>query len=190
MIKDILQSLLYFLYFLLILFALIAFFITISSCNHSKKIVRQDNAALERVTAKRPLLDAAGAKWRDLNPCATDTTYITKEGQIITQMAFDTLYLPGTNDTVIKTVTKTITHNKVDTLVRIVVDKNALDSAKSLARSFELAVKDREVAIAATQAEANDNATSRNKWRLYFILLSIVTGALSFLYVKQQFFKI
>lgn len=160
------------------------------SCNHSKKIARQDNSALERVTAKRTLLDAAGAKWRDLNPCANDTTYITKQGQIITQTAFDTLYLPGTNDTVIKTVVRTITNNKVDTLIRIVVDKNALDSAKATADYYKVALLNKDIDLTLKSAEAKENTAARNKWRLYFILLSIGTGALGFLYVKQQFFKI
>jgi hypothetical protein len=53
------------------------FVIVLSAC-----VVRKDNAAVERVTAKRPLIDRVRPFVMDLYPCANDTIQVWMPGQV------------------------------------------------------------------------------------------------------------
>lgn len=44
----------------------------ICSCNTFKQSQRKDTKAVERVLAKKPLLDIVGLKWLGINPCVND----------------------------------------------------------------------------------------------------------------------
>jgi hypothetical protein len=59
---------------LIAFFAIVAFFISILyGCSPTKQAARKDKAALERVTAKRALIDSVAPIVFDLYPCANDT---------------------------------------------------------------------------------------------------------------------
>lgn len=52
-----------------------------SGCNPAKVAARKDQQALDRVTTKPSLLQAAYARGAELWPCANDTTFVLKPGR-------------------------------------------------------------------------------------------------------------
>lgn len=62
------------------LLPIIGFFI-LFSCNPAKKVILEDNKAIERVKAKRSLIDSVKMAVLDLYPCSNDTTTVFKKGK-------------------------------------------------------------------------------------------------------------
>ena len=66
------------LFYIIILMLVILAFL---GCNPAKKIARKDDAAIERVTAKRSLLNRIKAPIDSLWPCIVDTAIVYRKGK-------------------------------------------------------------------------------------------------------------
>lgn len=157
-------------YFIIIL-------IIFGSCNPEKKITRQDEAAIQRVTAKRDLISRVVPIVRYLYPCINDTL-IKRD----TSIQYDTSYRVIThndiltkNDTIVKTVF--IKKNIHD--IRTIIDKEGLSRATDSINSLHIQIANMNGQIIAANGatkQANDLAKNR-LWILIGIFVLIVAGA-------------
>ena len=94
--------------FMILLFMCLIF---ATGCNTEKKATKKDNAAIERVTGKRSLLDKIAPVIQGIYPCANDTVFKTNR---------DTLIMYDTASVLVAS-TDTINKVRVDTLIKKVV---------------------------------------------------------------------
>lgn len=140
-------------------------------------VAKQDQRAVDRVTASRPLLDKVGAKWAELNPCANDTILeFIHDSTTVTDYKRDTL-IEERNDTIYYFITDTL--NKTRTVTRniIVTDNRAVDSLKAQSVVSKLEIARLNGNIQAKENEIKLAHKSSNKWMWCFFSLAAVIAA-------------
>jgi hypothetical protein len=109
------------------LFILIAVFLLVffTGCNTEKRIIKKDNTAIERVTAKRSLLDKIAPVIQGIYPCANDTFFShTKDTLISHDTAISYIHSSDTvNKVRIDTLKVKISTTKVIHDTAVVVDR-------------------------------------------------------------------
>lgn len=145
-----------------ILFAFILFCSLISCNSAAKRIAKAEQTVLTDAGA----FQRVGTKFRDLNPCANDTTFITSRDTITTT---ETEYLPGDTVRTADTVRITLPGRVVTNTLRIrdtlrVLDRYLVaawqDSAAMWQRQYLVQVADTERVIAERE-DAEDKARTR-----------------------------
>lgn len=157
----------------------IILFLVFYSCNSEKKIARKDEAALQRVTAKRDLINRIVPVVRYLYPCINDTL-IKRD----TSIQYDTSYNVITHvDTLTKketdTIVKTVFVQKNIHDIRTVIDKDGLSRATDSINYLHIQIANMNGQIIAANGatkQANDLAKNR-LWILIGILVLIVARA-------------
>lgn len=136
---------------------------------------RKTNKAIQRVLANREALDKVGAEWKKLNPCVNDTTYLHSRDTLI-ETQTDTLEVHDTaTNVVVKEITKLKTVRIIDTLVKVVQEKRALDSLKAESARKDISIAQLQGKLDEARQLAKTEAGRGDKWFWWFIV-SVIVG--------------
>ncbi len=169
----------------LIAIGTLALIILLLSCNEAKKIQQAE----QRVRLNPASFENVGKTWAALNPCTTDTSYITTQGE--TLVFIDTVRT-HTQDTAnyyrTDTITITKTRTRIDTMVLAITDTRALkianDSIQSslrIAARLEGVLQQKDITI----KEAEQRATKLLYW-LFGIGLAITALIVFWIVIKLK----
>ncbi|MFC4230573.1 hypothetical protein ACFOW1_01635 [Parasediminibacterium paludis] len=170
---------LFFVMFLIALFGL-------HSCNSAKIIERKDNAAFERVTAKRSLLDKIAPVVQGIYPCANDTFFKTTRDTTITH---DTaISYIHSHDTVNKVRVDTL---KVKFTTTKVIHDTALIVDKQKAAIDAKTIQNQALTIAALNQNVSDLTATNNKQssKITWLIVACVLGGIVILGLLYLLFK-
>lgn len=153
------------------------------ACNPTKQAARKDAKAVDRVLAKRPLLDTVGREWAKLHPCETDSI-VTHSTDTLTNM--DTVVqISVQKDTVYKTtvVTKTV-HIKDTVRVKVTAFRELQIEQENHAKTwgFLIAAQGEIGRLQGKVIQAQDNekealkGKSLFKWLFYGLLVALGLG--------------
>jgi hypothetical protein len=177
---------------LLVVTIAIVLHLAASSCNPAKIASKKDGAALERVKAKRSLLDSLLPVVRALYPDNKDTIITTKTDTIskydtTTTFIRDTMLLDGRIDTVLKVVTKINNITKTNTVQIPDLKGRAMD-AQTMANQDKVIYQQAQT-IVDIQGQNTELKKERNSWLWYFIFACVGFGISNGIWVYVTFFK-
>lgn len=195
-----------------ILFAILA--LAVFSCNPAKQAARKDQKALDRVTAKRALIDSVAPIVFDLYPCANDTftTFLSggidsvpypvpvldekQRAHIIDSLksvfsgncaeAVQAGYNSGYNNAIIDLKNQKVPVKRPDTLQHSIVDRQKHNQyEKAIA-----ALREKGAATEAQNQQLNiqmaESKKQANKWVWLFIAACIALGLTNGLWVYSK----
>lgn len=148
----------------------------LSSCATLK-----DRRAVDRVTAKRPLLDQVFYEGLKIHPCANDSIYVTK---LDTQVIVST-QIEAHRDTIFIKTTKVITRH--DTTIIKVVDRLKIEVLTDTINSLKekIGIRDGQI-TELREVIKSDKKERRNLWLIITGLILIV-GVGAYLKLKGLF---
>jgi hypothetical protein len=157
------------------------------SCNPEKVTARKDLKAVNRVLAKRPLLDTVGRAWLALNPCLNDSSTVYVKGDTL---VFSDSVLIHDTDKVTHVITDRwyITKRVQTTVTKLMTVR---DGQKERLLEQDLDKANKQVVQSKTETiqAQKERDNERKKKNLYFWLL-IGAGALTVVGVILKLKKI
>lgn len=187
----------------------------LTGCNTAKQTARKDKQALERVTAKRPLIDSIAPIVFGLYPCANDTftTFLSggidsvpypvpvldekQRAHVIDSLrnyylndcyaAVSSSYDAGYNNALIDLKNKKVPVKRPDTLQHSIVDRQKHNQyEKTIAALMEKSAA-LEEASAQKDIQLTDSKKDTNKWIWLFVAACVALGLTNGLWVYSKF---